>query len=74
MDAQAKWEATALNALEQAMLANARLAKLVFTAAQLGGGINPQELIDLIHETQIRLARDLRTMRNLTVQREKDQP
>lgn len=68
MDGQGKWELTALNAIEQAVTSNALMAKM------LRDGASPAELLALIHDTQIRLARDVKALRAFTVEREKEQP
>ena len=74
MDAQAKWEATALNALEQASTGIYSLALAIQTAVNNGETINPEQILKILRETQIRLHRDLREMRRLTDQREREQP
>ena len=74
MDAQAKWEATALNALEQASTGIYSLTLAIQTAVNNGKTINPVQILEILRETQIRLHRDLREMRKLTDQREREQP
>jgi predicted proteasome-type protease len=73
MDAQGLWELTALNALEQAVQANCILAQTIDAAVSVGKPLDVLELLALIRETQQRLARDVRQLRKITQQREKEQ-
>ena len=69
LDPQARWEMCALNALQQAVEANARLAHDIQAALNAQQPLNPLELLIVIADTQHRLARDLREMRRLSLQR-----
>jgi hypothetical protein len=70
MDAQHKWEMTALNAIEQAAQANSMLATAISDAIDSGNTIDPKKLLSLIRENQARLARDVRQLRRITTERE----
>ena len=74
MDSQAKWEMTALNALEQAATSNLTLMKKMADAAAMRQSVDPLELMAVLRESQVRMARDIRALREITKQREKEQP
>lgn len=73
MDAQGLWELTALNALEQAVQANCILAQTIDAAVSVGKPLDVLALLALIRETQHRIAHDIRQLRVITEQREKEQ-
>jgi hypothetical protein len=74
MDAQHKWEMIALNAIEQAATSNWMLAQAAHEAEAAGDVIDPKKIADFARETQLRLARDIRQLREITQQREEEQP
>lgn len=74
MDAQYKWEMTALNALEQAAIAQCQIAVSISEALAAGKLPDINEVLKLVRESQIRLARDIRELRKLTGERFEEQP
>lgn len=73
-DAQYKWEILALNAIEQAARTNWMLAHAIQETISAGQPINPNQLLAIIRENQLRLGRDIRGLRDITDQRRKEQP
>lgn len=72
-DAQFKWEMIALNAIEHAARFNLILAKIAQEPFETGKPIDPYKILGFVRDNQIRLSRDLRDLRKLTQQREREQ-
>lgn len=70
---QYKWELIALNAIEHAAQSNWVLALAANEAANNGRPVDPGKLLAFVRENQARLQRDLRDLRKITEQREKEE-